>query len=128
MCRNTLRLCKAKRRGNNMHGFFIVIGIFLGLTSLVARKMDVSEEDIEKLIEKKKYGIRYKSSELKRSIFLGAQNRVVPGIRLNTDSLLEKNHIEDSQLAINHFFLNYRFYLPAYNSFGRTLGTKRLMS
>lgn len=37
-----------------MHGFFIVIGIFLGLTSLVARKMDVSEEDIEKLIEKKK--------------------------------------------------------------------------
>lgn len=40
--------------------------------------MDVSEEDIEKLIEKKKYGIRYKSSELKRSIFLGAQNRVVP--------------------------------------------------
>lgn len=87
-----------------MHGFFIVIGIFLGLTSLVARKMDVSEEDIEKFIEKKKYGIRYKSSELKRSIFLGAQNRVVPGIRLNIDSLLEKNHIEDSQLAINHFF------------------------
>lgn len=44
--------------------------------------MDVSEEDIEMLIEKKNTEFFYKSSELKRSIFLGAQNRVVPGIRL----------------------------------------------
>lgn len=89
-----------------MHGFFIVIGIFLGLTSLVARKMDVSEEDIEKLIEKKKYGIRYKSSELKRSIFLGAQNRVVPGtsIRLNIDSLLEKIILRTRNLQLIIFF------------------------
>lgn len=42
--------------------------------------MDVFEEDIEKFIEKKKYGIFYKRFELKRFIFFGVQNRVVLGI------------------------------------------------
>lgn len=57
--------------------------------------MDVFEEDIEKFIEKKKYGICYKSFELKRFIFFGVQNRVVLGICFNIDFFLEKNYIED---------------------------------
>lgn len=42
-----------KRRGNNMNGVFVVIGISLGLSSMVESIIRVSGGAIDKLIEKK---------------------------------------------------------------------------